>query len=154
MRLTLDEARKFISGKQRKARPPKMYVRPNVDADLLGTYVRVDCAHYIKSYNEIAGESKWAKHGRRKNDHALIAGIAHALRHVRAPAAVGFVRISPGKLDDDNLNVSFKYLRDAIAKVYGRDDAQWKKGAIAWTYAEMSQGKLYGVRIAVVGSLI
>lgn len=153
MRLTLDEARKFISGKQRKWKPPKMYVLSIVEKDLLGTRVQVDLP--IETIVPLNVREHWrTTHSRKKKQQLLVEKWAHAFKHVRKPEAVGLVRISPGKLDDDNLHACFKHIRDAIARVYETDDADWKEGSLSWTYAQMSMGRLYGVRIAVVGSLI
>jgi hypothetical protein len=154
VRLTREQARKLISGEQRSRAPRKMLVLPVVQKDLLGTHVQLDLPILVVSPNSDIRE-RWQAIGRRRaGQKEAIEFWASAFRHVRNPEAIGLVRIAPGKFDGDNLAASFKAVRDAIANVYGRDDADWKKGAVAWTYSQMSMGRLYGVRIAVVGSLI
>lgn len=154
MRLTLEEAKKFIAGKQRQASPPKRLVVPLVQTDPLGVYARLDLPILIVSEPNTRGLAWHGKAKRARNQQNAIAFWADTFRHVRLPQAVGLVRIAPGKLDGDNLQASFKAVRDAIARIYGRDDADWKANSISWSYEQMSQGRLYGVRIAVQGNLL
>lgn len=153
MRLTLDQVQKLFTGNKHVRKTRKMLVLPVAHKDLLGTHVQLDLPIEIvctPNLREHFGSSTKRRH----TQQGVIAYWAPTLRHVRNPVAVGLVRISPGKLDGDNLQASFKAVRDAIARCYGKDDADWKAESISWTYAQMSMGKLYGVRIAVQGSLL
>lgn len=53
------------------------------------------------------------------------------------PMVVTFTRVSPRKLDDDNLAFAFKGIRDEVAAYFGMDDADPR---IEWRYAQ-AKGK-------------
>ena len=62
-----------------------------------------------------------------------------AVRHV------SLVRLSPRKLDDDNLRGALKAVRDGVADALGVDDAH---PSIVWHYGQ-AQDKRKGVRISL-----
>lgn len=62
---------------------------------------------------------------------------------------VVFTRCSPGLADSDNLGHCFKYIRDGFAKYYGVSDADWRDGAVQWTY-EQERTKYYAIRVRLV----
>jgi hypothetical protein len=65
----------------------------------------------------------------------------------KLPAVVTLTRIGPRKLDSDNLAISAKAVRDALAELWGVDDGS---DLYDWRYAQESAGKgVYGVRIEV-----
>lgn len=65
-------------------------------------------------------------------------------REYRFPVTVKLTRLAPRKLDEgDNLNASFKSIRDAIAKWLGVNDGDTSR--VVWTYAQ-ERSKTYGVR--------
>jgi hypothetical protein len=68
--------------------------------------------------------------------------LAIGVTHVR------ITRIAPKKLDIVNLLGSQKATQDAIADVLGRDDADWKPGAIKWEFEQRSEApRTYGVEV-------
>lgn len=68
--------------------------------------------------------------------------IALGVTHVR------ITRVAPRKLDSVQLWASQKHVQDAVAKILGRDDADWKDGAIKWEVAQRSdEPRTYGVVI-------
>lgn len=146
-RLTLEEARKLLGKAAPKRRPLRTRVAPRVERDLLGVDVQIDLPLVAISINDVY---RWKRS--RKEHRKWVLSFALDLQHVRKPSAVGLIRIGPRALDGDNLQASMKFIRDAIAEVYGVDDAE-HRGGIAWTYNQMRLGQLYGVRIAVVGDL-
>lgn len=62
------------------------------------------------------------------------------------PVTITLTRISPGELDDDNLRMALKAVRDACAQWIGVDDR--KRELVAYEYLQQ-KGKGYGVRIRV-----
>lgn len=72
---------------------------------------------------------------------------------VKLPCHVTLIRISPRPLDDDNLQFSFKAIRDAVADFLipglkaGRADNDPR---ITWGYDQRKEGKEKGFRIELV----
>lgn len=65
----------------------------------------------------------------------------------KLPAIVTITRIGPRKLDSDNLAISAKAIRDALAELWGVDDGS---DMYQWRYTQESAGRgVYGVRIEV-----
>lgn len=63
------------------------------------------------------------------------------------PCVVTLTRVSPRPLDDDNLQFSFKAIRDEVAKQLGVDD---RDARVVWRYGQRRGGKgAYGVEIVV-----
>jgi hypothetical protein len=62
------------------------------------------------------------------------------------PVIVTLTRIGIRKLDSDNLAISFKHVRDEIAKAYGVDDGS---DQYEWRYAQ-EKGKGKACRIEIV----
>lgn len=82
-------------------------------------------------------------------------GVAHlSVKHKHGrpdlPVIVTMVRLSAGKLDDDNLQGAFKAIRDGIADAYLIADNDPR---ITWRYDQerCARGK-FGVRIEVVAA--
>lgn len=65
-------------------------------------------------------------------------------KQIALPVHVHLTRISPGKLDSGNLEGSFKYVQDSVAKFLGVDDGDEKR--VSWSYAQ-ERAKGYNVRI-------
>jgi hypothetical protein len=61
------------------------------------------------------------------------------------PCTVTMTRLGPRPLDDDNLAVSLKHVRDGIAQAFGVDDGdkRWK-----WV-PKQEASKVYGVRVEI-----
>lgn len=66
---------------------------------------------------------------------------------VGPPCIVKLTRVSPRKLDDDNLVASFKGLRDGIADRLGVDDGDSR---VEWRYAQERNGKHKEVRVTIL----
>jgi hypothetical protein len=67
---------------------------------------------------------------------------------------VMITRIAPRKLDSDNLHGALKSVRDAIALALGRDDADWKDGAIKWqVYQRYEVPRTYGIEVDILCDL-
>lgn len=66
------------------------------------------------------------------------------------PCSVTLIRISPRKLDDDNLRGALKSVRDGIADCIGVDDASPK---VKWQYGQQTSRKRdkvrHGVRVII-----
>lgn len=75
-----------------------------------------------------ANARDWRKRSRRSQDqHKTVEDFLWPMAGVlRAalPLQISIARIAPRKLDNDNLQVTPKYVRDAIAKVLGVDDKE------------------------------
>lgn len=69
---------------------------------------------------------------------------------IRLPITVLFMRVYPSQgkpMDDDNLVGSFKYIRDAIAELFGVDD---KDKRIKWECGQKKvKGADYGVHVKI-----
>jgi len=91
----------------------------------------------------------WERHRAQKN--AIYYACAMIPSKVQLPCNVKLVRLGPRELDFDNLVVSQKYVRDAIAElitgdyVPGRADGDKR---ISWQY-DQEKSKEYGVRIEI-----
>lgn len=63
------------------------------------------------------------------------------------PCSVLMTRVAPRDLDDDNLQGSFKAVRDQIAEELGCDD---RDPRVVWRYAQRRGGKgVYAVEIVI-----
>lgn len=131
--------------------------KTTINADNFGLWEGCDGAYYTPS-------GKCAVCGKGRDGHAAVAGMrgakpqptaADALRRpLRAckslPAIAGKLRVKFTRgyrgtlLDHDNLVGGFKPLRDEIARVLGRDDAE--QHGITWEY-EQSPGAVCKVEI-------
>lgn len=108
----------------------------------------------IRTVSEANSNEHWSKkHKRHKTQQAQVhfAFCTH-MPKVEFPCIVKLTRISPRKLDDDNLVSSFKWIRDEIGvkltgnKVAGRGDDDPR---IKWFYAQES-GKEQKVFIEIL----
>jgi hypothetical protein len=95
--------------------------------------------HHIK-FKKIHREAVFLTLG--KNHHALSCYADDGI-HKGRPIRITMTRLSPKELDEDNLDGSMKYVRDAIAFLLGTDD---KNRLITWT-PKWEKSKLIGVRI-------
>lgn len=107
----------------------------------------------IKTVSEANSNEHWTKrHKRRKNQMIEIRNFFILHRPtIKLPCTITLTRISPRILDDDNLVMSFKFIRDAIANEIhpgmapGRadDDKQ-----IAWKYSQ-EKGKPQAIKMTI-----
>ena len=74
--------------------------------------------------------------------HALIGNFA-----LEPPMVICIERIGLRRLDDDNLAISAKHVRDGIADALGIDDGN---SCLEWKYSQ-STGKEYSVKITIQG---
>lgn len=87
----------------------------------------------------------WARMAREKKKQAEAVEAAFVGVDLPAlPVVVKIVRVGPRRLDGDNATISAKAVRDAIARLYGRDDAD---ECFAWE-VEQRTGK-YGVEVRI-----
>lgn len=121
-------------------------------ADLLG--LRFECILPIRIVSEANAREHWSvKRKRIELQHSIVRYYAADLRHVHHPTAVLLVRLAPKFLDSDNLVSGFKAVRDAIAEVYGVDDADWREGALQWDVPRQEKSAAYGVGVVVTGGM-
>lgn len=72
---------------------------------------------------------------------------------IRLPCTVHLTRIGPKKLDsDDNLNISFKAIRDAIAAKLGVDDGEDDKINFVY-HQEPCKVRRYSIIVEIVSNL-
>lgn len=74
-----------------------------------------------------------ANRARKEKSATLLAMGGHRRLQPGEVAVVTLTRVSPGKLDDDNLVGSLKYVRDAVALWLGVDDGSRR---VKFTYAD------------------
>jgi hypothetical protein len=88
----------------------------------------------------------WAKRANRAKLHRQLAYImAKGLKGCALPVTIKLTRISPRKLDDDNLRGALKSVRDGIADRLGIDD---RDPRVIWEYAQTKgHPKEHGVLI-------
>ena len=108
----------------------------------------------IKTVSESNQRGHWAKKARRarqQRDAAYLVirsaisagGLPDGLPEHRT---IFLTRISPRKLDSDNLSSSLKAVRDGVADALGIDDGDER---FEWRYAQ-ERGKVYSVRVEIV----
>lgn len=115
----------------------------------------------VKTVNEANGShGHWrVKAGRRKAQRRIAqetcwwafndykSKFAYKPKFAPFPCVVTMSRKSAGTLDDDNLRVSLKAIRDGIADAFGIADNDTR---ISWQYAqEKCKRGTYGVRITI-----
>lgn len=124
------------------------------DADYGGAAV-IEFIIPIKTVNEANGShGHWrVKASRRKVQRNMSFGMTSMrlpLPHLRAeclPCIVTLARQSAGTLDDDNLRVSLKSIRDGIADAYGLADNDPR---FEWRYGqEKAKRGVCGVRVRI-----
>ena len=132
-----------------------------INADNLGLWQGCDGAYYTK-YGHCAvcgkpAESHLATAGAEntKSKRASTDALRAALRATKAlPPIAGKLRVKFTRgyksipLDRDNLVGGLKPLRDEIARIYGRDDAE--QTGITWEY-EQAKGAIHAVEIQKEG---
>lgn len=113
-----------------------------------------------------SGSEHWsAKNKRHKMQQFFIRSLfAHEAAQITLPCIVKFTRLSPRELDDDNLTMAFKWIRDEVSEclipekrsvyvtkqgkvreIKGRADSDPR---IIWQYAQ-EKARLSGVRIEI-----
>lgn len=104
----------------------------------------------IRTVSENNYREHWAKRHRRRKQQRLAAakGVAPALGSIpgRGDIKVRLTRISPRKLDDDNLQGALKGVRDGVADAFGIDDGPDTR--LKWFYLQ-EKGERIGVRIEI-----
>lgn len=87
----------------------------------------------------------WRVRSKRVRQERLATSLAIAKLKAPVPCVITLTRLSPGKLDDDNLRGAMKAVRDSVAAHIGIDDGDHR---IQWEYAQ-EKAKSFGVRIEV-----
>lgn len=109
----------------------------------------------IRTYSEANKKEHWAVKAKRvKNQRAAVAW-AWPFRNAFSPLwdlQATLTRIAPRELDGDNLQRSFKAVRDEVAKQLGIDDRDKR---VTWAYAQR-KGKVkeYGVEIQIAQEVL
>lgn len=103
----------------------------------------------IKTVGGLNAREHWRKRAARVKVERSTAMLAarSALGGDPRPCIVTLIRLSPGTLDDDNLQGAGKAIRDGIADAIGVDD---RDPAIEWRYDQerCPRGK-FGVRVTI-----
>jgi len=101
----------------------------------------------IKTVGGLNAREHWRVRAKRVK--AERQATAVVVRKFPAPAIVRLVRLSPGTLDEDNLQGAMKAVRDEIARICGVDDKPG--GPITWCYAqERCKRGQFGVKVEVL----
>jgi hypothetical protein len=102
----------------------------------------------IKTVGGMNVREHWRQRARRvKNERYTTRLILLASEPPALPCVVTLTRLSPGKLDGDNLQGAGKAVRDQVADFLGIDDADER---IEWRYAqERCPPKHFGVRVRI-----
>lgn len=105
----------------------------------------------IKTVAGLNAREHWRKRAKRVRAERLAANFGiRSPKMPSLPIAVTLIRLSAGKLDDDNLQGAFKAIRDGVADAYGVPDNDPR---IQWQYAqERCKRGEFGVRIEVVAA--
>ena len=104
----------------------------------------------IKTVSEGNMREHWGSRAGRHKKQKIATAAALKPFTVKLPCHVTLIRISARPLDDDNLQFSFKAIRDAIADVLipglkaGRADNDPR---ITWAYDQRKEGKEKGFKI-------
>ena len=106
----------------------------------------------IRTWSEANIHQHWAKKARRAK--LQREGVAMVLRSKNIPKLdyyglfsvdVTLIRFAPRRLDSDNLQGSFKAVRDGVADVFGIDD---RDSRIKFSY-QQEKAREYGIRIEI-----
>ncbi len=106
----------------------------------------------VRTVSEANTRGHWGKKAGRAKEQRGLARVfcgAQLDRPAAMPAAVRLTRISPGKLDSDNLASALKAVRDGVADWLGVNDGDER---VTWLYAqERGPAKTYRVRVEIIG---
>lgn len=103
----------------------------------------------LRVVSEANAHTHWRVRQRRAKSQRFalaLAWLAEDMPKGRKPTTVLLTRLAPRKLDSDNLAISCKHLRDAIAAECAFDD---RDPDCAWLYAQ-EKAREYGVRCEIV----
>jgi hypothetical protein len=107
----------------------------------------------LKTINELNDHSHWRnRQCRAKQQHKAMAKALAQHRKLPLPIRVTFTRYAPGSkpLDSDGAFAAMKFVRDAMAKVYGVDDGS---DVIEWAWpVKQERSPFYGVRVQVTST--
>lgn len=109
----------------------------------------------LKSIANASQQGNWrqrAKDKRQQRQNAFLYSIAaisnkrNLLPRDLIPAKVTIVRVGKKMMDDDNLAISAKAVRDGVADALGVDDGDRTK--VTWAY-DQEIGKAYAVKVSI-----
>jgi hypothetical protein len=111
----------------------------------------------IETLSESNSSEHWRlKHKRHSSQKTCVRMAFRQVKKIALPATVTLTRLSPRKLDDDNLVGAFKWIRDSVADCLipglaaGRSDCDPR---IKWIYEQKkSTCKLVEIKIDFVSS--
>lgn len=107
----------------------------------------------IRTVSELNQAEHWrSRHRRRKDQKRSVGLFLNTCKRPRLPCDVWLTRIAPRQLDPgDNLNSSFKAIRDQIATWLGVDDGDTSK--VCWRYQQRrGEPREYAVLIEIFGA--
>ena len=107
----------------------------------------------LRTYSEANRREHWAAKAKRTKEQRIAArwfcGAKMIGGGLRPPLSITLTRISPRKLDTDNLARSMKAVRDGIADALGIDDGDDR---LEWRYAQRKgRAKEYSVDVEISG---
>lgn len=107
----------------------------------------------LKTVSEANIREHWGiSHSRHKRQHeAIWLSFRNHPTQIPLPCAVKFIRLAPRKLDSDNLQMSFKWIRDAVSEQIIKNKARGHADndeRIGWLYAQ-EKSKEYAIRIEI-----
>ena len=117
---------------------------------------RVKCTVPVRTVSEANQREHWAATHRRKKQQQQLVGRAMARminlgeQWPKADLVVTMCRVATTAMDTDGLDISFKHVRDAVAKLLGRGDAP--RDRIEWRPDQRKRTKSepkYSVEIAI-----
>jgi hypothetical protein len=157
VRLPLPDVRAIVRSRDQEGRyrlrPHPMGCEP-VAPHLGASFAMITVTLPLRLVSEANVRDGWAKKAKRTQEQRAIVGWALAryratLRAMAPPITITLTRISPGRLDGDNLQRAAKGIRDQVASALGIDDGDAR---LEWVYAQRKgKPKEYGVTIAVQG---
>ncbi len=103
----------------------------------------------IRTVSEANAREHWRKRAKRVAGQRAMVRLAMGPNRnpPRPPMIIHLTRIAPRRMDDDNLQRSFKAVRDGVADWLGLDDGSRSLG---WLYfQEKGKPKTYGIRIEI-----
>lgn len=99
----------------------------------------VDVVLPLRTVSEPNVRGHWAvKSQRARNQRWVARHLVSGAELPRPPLVVTLCRVSPRRLDDDNLRGALKHVRDGVADALGIDDGS---DLVEWRYAQVAKIK-------------
>lgn len=121
--------------------------------------------HTVSEANGLLSKERFYKNGKPKPEHwteksarhksqkhTVYAFLSPLKSKLSLPCTVKMVRVAPNELDaDDNLRISLKWIKDAIAEILTQDFVPGRADSdkrIKWEY-DQEKSKTYGVKLQI-----